>query len=523
MSNITKDKFISGTKLACGAAAGLIGLLVLKYPDCAVFDDFPEDMPRTKGYPLIGTTIQEMKSFEYIYSAQLEEFEKLNTLTKLHSGIGLPFRIITIDPKNVEYFLKRNALNYEKGDRFKVTFRQLFGRNMPVTEGTRWAILRKLTVRIYNVKRIEDSYVGIVVHELNEMTKHILDVHAQDRTAFDIGKVISRFVTDSFVVISFGKSLRTLTQADSKPLVDSFDKCIRHTFELFTNPLASFAYKFRDLFRDSHTKSIEQHYDTLNEFAYTMIAERRKNIEDGHDNFDDLLSLFMNELDENEQPFSDKDLRDMIVSAIVAGRDTTVTSITWTIYCLTQHPHVQDKLVQEIETFVSTNGDNEEPLLLNQKSPKDVYQITKKMTYAHAVFFETLRLYPPGPTNIRVALNDDVWPDGTRVRKGDTVATNHYAQARTAKIWGDDCREFKPERWIENGHLRQEPLGKWPLFGCGPRACMGKQLATLEAIAVIATLVQRYKITLAPGQNVEYFVSFVLEIKNGLQILLERR
>ena len=75
---------------------------------------------------------------------------------------------------------------------------------------------------------------------------------------------------------------------------------------------------------------------------------------------------------------------------------------------------------------------------------------------------------------MKMALDDDVWPDGTHIKKGDTVSWSSYAQGRSSKIWGADAKDFKPERWITNdGQLVRESQGKWTAFHAGPRVCLG--------------------------------------------------
>lgn len=87
---------------------------------------------------------------------------------------------------------------------------------------------------------------------------------------------------------------------------------------------------------------------------------------------------------------------------------------------------------------------------------------------------EVLRLFPAVPGNRRQALNDDVWPDGTRILKGEYVNYQSFSQGRLEKIWGPDAKEFKPERWItEDGNLIRAEHAKWSAFNVGPRLCLG--------------------------------------------------
>ena len=161
-----------------------------------------------------------------------------------------------------------------------------------------------------------------------------------------------------------------------------------------------------------------------------------------------------------------------------------------------------------------------------------------------------------------------MWPDGTIIRKGTGISWSGYSQARCAKIWGSDCKEFKPERWIlDNGELYRPASGEWNVFNIGPRSCIGKviytmtidyhvnwfiiqikkettsvaeqiinriielimkmmigeRLATLEALTTILILFQRYKITLnKPNRKIDYQVEIALKMKNGLDVFIEK-
>jgi cytochrome P450 len=135
-----------------------------------------------------------------------------------------------------------------------------------------------------------------------------------------------------------------------------------------------------------------------------------------------------------------------------------------------------------------------------------------------------LRLYPSVPNNQKFALNDDTWPDGTHIKKGDYVVWSPWSQGRSEKVWGPDAKEFKPERWITpDGSLRRESPGKWPAFHAGPRVCLGQNLATLESLVAMIFIVRRYKMQLLPDQNITYQVSLTLPMKEGMKVFVERR
>jgi len=203
-------------------------------------------------------------------------------------------------------------------------------------------------------------------------------------------------------------------------------------------------------------------------------------------------------------PFSDKYLRDILMNFLIAGRDTTAILLTWTFYLLAIHKDKEDKLIEEIERVLA----GEEPS----------YDKVKEMPYLKAVLDETLRLYPPVPSNIKQAAQDDVLPNGWVVRKGLELQFNAYTVHRRPELWGPDADEFVPERWLEEGFDKKiHPYQYFP-FHAGPRLCLGKNMAYLEAQLLICQILQNFRIRLAPGHIVKKSKSITLTVQNGLWV-----
>ncbi|KAI7853604.1 cytochrome P450 [Circinella umbellata] len=498
---------------------GLIGSLIYKYPDRAIFDHVQKGIPHVKGYPLVGTFFEQVIDMELFYDKQQKDkFESLNTMTMINSAIGIPLTITTIDPNSVQHILTTNFPNYVKGPFVEHFLQRLFGHGIFVADGKKWYYQRKTTSRIFNVVNLRDIFTRVFVEKLEITTEQVLDQHVINRTPLDIQDLLFKFTLDSFVQIGFGKNLNTVTHKGIIPFAESFDMCQRHCNDLLLNPFTPIVQVFHTLLHP-RTKSINDHYKIVDQFAYDVIAQRRKDIENGQ-TFNDLLSYFMKAQNEKQVTVDDIELRDMILNLIIAGRDTTACTLSWTLYMLMLHPRIEYKLLKEIDQFLPRKAGEEE----NSMDSSELYKIVKNMIYCHAVLYEVLRLYPPVPSNVKMALEDDIWPDGSHIRKGNMIVWSSYAQARSAKVWGEDCQEFKPERWITmDGQLRHESQGKWPVFNGGPRVCIGQSLATLEAIIVMITLIRKYKFSLLPNQKIEYFMSLTMPIKNGLKVFVENR
>jgi fatty acid omega-hydroxylase len=123
-----------------------------------------------------------------------------------------------------------------------------------------------------------------------------------------------------------------------------------------------------------------------------------------------------------------------------------------------------------------------------------------------------------------MAVEDDHLPDGTFIPKGTLVAFMPYHMGRSKSIWGPDATSFDPERFLDaNGSVIEMSPYKFPAFQAGPRTCLGRSMAYLEATAVLATVWYSYDLSLVAGHVVEPAESLTLPMKNGLRVTVSRR
>ncbi|CAO3607788.1 unnamed protein product [Cunninghamella blakesleeana] len=515
MSSLRKSQnsYLQTAGMAAGAAAAVLGVLAYKYPDRLVFTESREEIPTFDTYPLIGITPRILMNMNRVQDYFLEALERYDVLTGCANGVGFPRSIVTCDPRNVEYILKGNFENYVKSPQLNEISNKLFGHGIFNANGEHWKYQRKTASHIFNVKNFRDHFTEVFVDHIHYMTKNIFGVAANNGTTVDFHDIMFRFTLDSFVKLSFGVDLDSLKTKDKIPFASSFDTVQSMAFVRFCNPFYKVTERIGEMFQPWKT-TFDQHVKIIDDFAFEVIQQRRKEINNGQE-FNDLLSKFMVGKNEHGEPLSDTELRDVVLNMVIAGRDTTAQALSWTFYSLMTTPGVEEKLLAEILSNIPEELEND---------PAALYEAIKNMKYAHAVFYEVLRLYPSVPNNQKYALNDDVLPDGSPIKKGDILYWSPYAQGRSVHIWGPDAKEFKPERWInEQGELIRETQGKWPAFHGGPRVCLGQNLATLEALVAITSLVRRYKFTMKPGQNITYQASFTLPMKSGLHVYLEHR
>src|SRR5215210_54358 len=235
---------------------------------------------------------------------------------------------------------------------------------------------------------------------------------------------------------------------------------------------------------------------TLDSVIYRIIAERRRRPSE----HDDLLALLMEACDEETgEGMSDRQLRDEVITLFVAGHETTANALTWASYLLSTHEGLACRLRTEVD----------EALQGRLPTAADL----PDLPYTRMVIDETLRLYPPAWITNRRAIEDDTMC-GYRLPADAIVSISPYVTHRDPTLWenpeGFDPGRFAPERSTGRPHYAYFP------FGGGPRQCIGKGFALMEATLVLALLAQRYELHLVPGRRVETVAMATLRPRHGM-------
>jgi len=241
----------------------------------------------------------------------------------------------------------------------------------------------------------------------------------------------------------------------------------------------------------------------LDAIMYATIARRRAA---GEPAGDDLLSRLLAARDEDGSRMTDEQLRDELVTLFLAGHETTALALSYSLYLLALHPDALARLAAEVDDVLQGR------LPANADVPR--------LRYTEWVIKEAMRLYPPAPSIGREALCD-CEIGGYHVRKGTQIALVQWVVQRDPR-WFDDPECFRPERW-DNDLARRIPRCAYFPFGDGPRICIGNQFAMLEAVLVLATVMQRYELALAPGFTLELFPSVTLRPKHGVSMVVRER
>jgi cytochrome P450 len=215
----------------------------------------------------------------------------------------------------------------------------------------------------------------------------------------------------------------------------------------------------------------------------------------------DLLDLLLaGEDPETKRAMNTAELRDNLLTFIVAGHETTALALSWALYLCAFDTRVQEKARAEAQAVLSDSA-----------TGKDV----AKLPYIRAIIDEALRLYPPAALVSRTAQTRDSLC-GREVKPGDTVMIPIYALHRHEMLW-DDPDAFRPERFVENKPDRYAYLP----FGDGPRICIGASFALQEAVIILATLLARFKFTAIPGKDPDPVMILTLRPEGGVWLEVE--
>lgn len=251
-------------------------------------------------------------------------------------------------------------------------------------------------------------------------------------------------------------------------------------------------------------------------FIADMIMERRKK---GHiigqEVPMDVLSNYV-----NDPNYNDDLLQATLITYMIAGRDTIGTTLPWIVYNLAKNPHIVSSIRNELAPIMSRKAAIASAVTMMVFEPEEV----RPLVYLQATLLETLRLYPPIPIERRSVVSTDVMPSGHVVCARDIILVSIYSVGRMESVWGSDCQEYRPERWLsEDGRqLRYIPSNKFPAFNSGARLCLGKDIAIMQMKIIIAAIVWNFDVKTVDGQAVDTKLSCLLQMKNGLKVNLSK-
>lgn len=396
------------------------------------------------------------------------------------------------DPAGVKRVLLDNVANYPKAEMERFALGSAFGDGLLVSEGETWRFHRRVMAPAFDHKSIVSYSPAMVECAQTALSQW-------DRLGS--GTVID--IADTMTHVTFDIISRAMFSTEAQRLGGIVEGAMRRGQEMLTFdftfllPLVG-SWRMKRKFARIHEVFAQMDTEIL-----ALIRARGAGKGSG-----DLLDRLVSARDgETGKGLSEREIRDEVVIIYLAGHETTALAMTYVWYLLSQHPAVEAKLHAELDT------------VLGGRAPS--FDDIASLPYTRMVIDEAMRLYPPAPgLTGRVALEDDEIA-GTKIPKGAMVLIAPWIVQRHRKLWQDpdsfDPERFAPERTKERHRFAYLP------FGGGPRICIGMQLALTEAALILATMAQRYRLKLVPGQDIVLQHRVTMRPRDGIRMILAPR
>jgi cytochrome P450 len=392
-------------------------------------------------------------------------------------------------PDHIEYVLATNSRNFIKPLSFRTPFfNRLVGNGLLTSEGEFWRRQRRLAQPAFHRERI-NAYARIMVRDTEEMLATWRDGEIRD-THRDMMRLTMEVVT------------HTLFNANVSDDADKVARALGILVEPFGSQ-ATLKWILDNRFPTATNRRFNKVAAELDEVIYRIIGQRRAaNDQDQGD----LLSMLLQAHDEDGSQMTDKQLRDEVITLFLAGQETTALTLVWAWYLLAQHTEIEAKFWQELDE------------VLGNRAPEaaDVPQLK----FAEMIAKESMRLYPPAYVVGRESVNE-CEIGGYHVPPRTQVFMSTWVVHRDPRFF-DEPEKFKPERWTPE-FINSLPKYAYFPFGGGPRVCIGNTFAMMEIVLILATIAQKYRLSLVTKHPVELQPAMSLRPRNGIRMILNKR
>nr|CBX25444.1 hypothetical_protein [Oryza glaberrima] len=421
---------------------------------------------------------------------------------------GMRSGIVTGNPTDVEHILRTNFANYPKGQHAIGMLEDFLGHGLFNSDGEQWLWQRKNASYEFSKRSLRRPRSTTACSRcsaaLPVMVSVVMPSSSTCRTcSSDSGSTPSVWWRSGMTRGCLADG-GVLEEAKSE-FMHNFGEALDLVIGRFMDPI-EVSWKIKKWLNIGTERRLKKAIADVHAFAMDIVRARRQSasVKDR----DDVLSRFV-----ASDEYRDEVLRDIVLSFLVAGRETTSSGLTWFFWLLSSRPDVVARIADEVR---GEEGD--------RHAPRRAIQ----MHYLHAALTESMRLYPPVPTDPQSCAADDTLPDGTFVRAGWFVNYSAYAMGRLAAIWGEDCMEYRPERWLgDDGAFQPASPFRFTVFHAGPRMCLGKEMAYVQMKSIVANVLEELVVDVvkevAGGGSPEHVFSISLRMKGGLPVKIRRK
>ncbi|KAL6580489.1 hypothetical protein OROMI_008513 [Orobanche minor] len=533
MDNLSNSIFISA--LVAILAACVIMILLGK-------------KEKKRYHPVGATVFHLMLNFNKLYDYLTDLTRKNTTFRILYLD---NVQIYTSDPANVEYFLKTNFANYGKGSYHHDILESLLGDGIFTVDGEKWRQQRKMSSYEFSTRNLRDFSTGVFKANAANLA-HIVSSAVKSNQIIEIQALFMKSALDSVFKIVLGVDIDSMRGTKEG---SHFSKAFDEASEMTCYRYVDICWKIKKILNIGSEARLNKCIKVIDAFVYKIIESKMEQMSKPNQvNKSDILSRFL-EMDQTDPKY----LKDIILSFIIAGKDTTGSALSWFLYLMCKNPHIQEKIATEVREASKFKEDSS----IDQIAMSITEEALDDMQLLHAALSETLRLYPSVPADGKMCFSDDTFPDGFSVKKGNLVAYVPYSMGRMKSLWGEDAEEFRPERWLDqNGIFQHQSSFKFTAFQvqsdhksllldylkpatqvrlrstrcdkcdvlilvlgrAGPRICLGKEFAYRQMKVFAAVLLSAFSFRLDDeSKPVNYRTMLTLQIDGGLHLRTSSR
>jgi cytochrome P450 len=415
--------------------------------------------------------------------------------------IQYPLGITTVyqigHPALIRRVLQTQHKRYNKDTIQYNTLAQITGEGLLTSDGPTWLAHRRLMQPAFRRRRLE-KYGGII----SEATAVMLDrwqKHAASGAPLDVDEAMMQLTLEIVGKTFFQVDLRDEAPQMTEAILAMLDYVVYRA----SSPLA-----LPRVVPTPRNRRFNAAMRRLDAFIYDLIEKRRR---EGEDQGDVLSMLLQARDEETGATLSDQEIRDELITLLIAGHETVASALTWCWMLLSQHPTVRERMEAEVDEVVG-NG--------RLPTPADL----ENLPFTRRVFAEALRLYPPAWLITRRAIADDPVPTAEgehTIAAGSLLILSPYVAHRHPEFWPNPLG-FDPDRFAPDA-AGERPRFAYIPFGGGPRLCIGDRFALMEAPLIMTAVTQRYRLNLVPGHPVIIDPLVTLRPRRGLMMTVQPR
>lgn len=432
--------------------------------------------PGPTGYPLIGNTHQfYRKNILKWFSTFPEKYGDIAQVQVPRNQI-----IILMDPDDIQTVLINENKKYQKGGFHKRVTSSLIGNGLVLAEGDRWRSNRHDLEPAFHPQKMNSYANQIKTHteyKLNQWEDGDIVLFGNEMKELTL-----RIITDALFDIDL--------RSENWDLPSVFDEVI----DYFTYIAQTYVY-LPEWIPTSRNRSYRRAIAKLDEIVDEIITRHIEQPEE----YDSLIADLL-----DQESWTKAEIRDEVVTLLLAGHETTALMLAYTIYLLGSNPDIRTQAINEID----------------QNEPQNSEKPFQQSNLLDHILKESLRLYPPAYAIFRQP-TEDVILSGHKISEGTLLCLSQWVTHRDSRLY-ESPHEFQPDRW-ESDSLSPPSPGMYFPFAAGPRRCIGERLAMLEGKIVLGMILQKFTPKVASDASLDVIPSLSTQPKSPIKIKLEKR